>query len=353
MNTMASASASLVCDADVHIDNQHHAPQVSRDTFPFMRIPRELRLQIYSYLSTSIQKPIDIVLPKRFGYWPATIFHPNLFISRTIHSEAMSLFNDHQPAVVLSRPTQQQNYCALQVALRRGCELDAIWTREMHSAAAHNALGLGSQKARIRPDAVEAAVQVLLAKVPYGTRRSRTKLPLRLLHLQHFLSQTIIRLRRDPHIHLSLWVELRPYKRFCNARGFENTSRQRSWKVRDIVELRLLRSNLHNAIRDGGTNVTTILTIRGREGDKLTFEHAKTLYEEYDYFKPAGEMLFVTFEKENFKNICEECGLSTSIDDHREMVPWTILLGKCFWCMGQRRLEILDRRKWRSSLEEA
>ncbi|KAF2690917.1 hypothetical protein K458DRAFT_382496 [Lentithecium fluviatile CBS 122367] len=71
--------------------------------FPFMDLPKELRLQIYSYFSNTTYKPIDTVRPRRLPYWTVTLYHPSILRSRTIHDEAMNIANDRQPAAVFIR----------------------------------------------------------------------------------------------------------------------------------------------------------------------------------------------------------------------------------------------------------
>ncbi|KAF2108319.1 hypothetical protein BDV96DRAFT_263299 [Lophiotrema nucula] len=263
-------------------------------TFPFLQLPKELRLQIYTYLSTHIHKPIDCVFPKRFGYWPVNIYPPSLLISRSIYDEAMDFVNDLQPAAVLCRPNQQQKYCALQAALQRGCEIDRAWLKT-------NACG--GQNPRISPAAVDAALQILLEKVPYSQRRNPTILHQSYRDLRHFFAQTIIRLRRDSQIHLTLWVETRPYKRFWNWYGSERSARAVAWYTADSGGVWLLRCNLLSAIASGQTGVTTKVTVRGEKGDKA-YEWIKQLFEVGAY-RSSEDVECVPLEKDVYKKLLE------------------------------------------------
>ncbi|KAF2679636.1 hypothetical protein K458DRAFT_115567 [Lentithecium fluviatile CBS 122367] len=247
--------------------NPTSLPNVSTDSgrniFPFMQLPKELRLEIYSYLSASVHKPVDCTRPGRFGYWPVTLYHPNLAaLSRSIHDEAMDIANDAKPAAIFCRPNQQQKYCAIQTALDIGCEMDRAW---------HERVGAwGGCRQRICPEAVESALNILIEKVPYTQTRQTAPeiMAARLCHLRHFFAQTLIRLRMNPQIQLSMIVKVRQYKRFYNWSGSPTAARAYSWYTRDYDELVVLRRNLVNEKKAGRTGIATRVMVRGKEGDQ-------------------------------------------------------------------------------------
>jgi hypothetical protein len=249
--------------------------ETATDIFPFMELPKELRLEIYSYLSRPVYRPIDCVSPRRLGYWPITIYHRSLLVCRTIYEEAMDALIDREPAAIACRTDQQAKYTVLQTALNRGYAVD-------HEKGNEHEL-------RVKPEAVEVALQYLLHKIPYGKRRSHMWHH-RLQDLRHFFAQTLMRLRRYPVMDLTVIVKTRPFSTWHGWAGSETCARARAWYVHDTVELRFLHRALQYAVRRGETDVTTRITIRGDAEDKV-FEQIKASYSDDEDVacRPLGE----------------------------------------------------------------
>jgi hypothetical protein len=199
--------------------NSLSSSKPTTSTFPFMNLPKELRLEVYSYLSIQVLEPIDIGSPRRFGYWSVIRYQALPRVCRAIYDEVMDTMRK-QPATVFCLPDEHHNHRALQLALKRGHMID-------HEK--RNSTG----DAYVVPEAVDAAMHALLTKVPYSPHIKDTELALRIRKLYTFFAHTIMRLSRYPVIYLTLVVRERGYKRFYNWYGSERTERAVKWYTRD------------------------------------------------------------------------------------------------------------------------
>ena len=246
-----------------HRPHHQQNPTTQETTpFPFMCLPKELRLQVYSYLPVTAYRPIDGVSPRRFGYWLVDAYPLSLLlVSRAVSAEATDSLNDKHSTTIFCRPNQQQKYRAIQTALQLGYNLDHAWLEQTEMPR--------SRVLPISSEVVNTAVQKILDMVPYS--QTAGDMPLRLYHLRHFVSQTIIRLRRLPQIRLVVIVSTRPGKWWQN--GYGPAARYVAFTLRDGADLWLLLTNLRNlrlAADSPGpaAKITTKVTVRGLEGDK-------------------------------------------------------------------------------------
>jgi hypothetical protein len=236
--------------------------------FPFLSLPKELRLQIYSYLSTSTHEPISGFSPRRFGYWPVGYHHPSLLVCKLIYAETLS-YTRQPPAAMIIRPTQQQKCRALQAALQRGYAIDLAENKDD-----------GGLFVALR--AVDAAVEVLSEKVPFGAYPRNRPTPRRIRALRYFFAQMLLRLRRYPVLQLEVIVRSRPYKHFNSWYGSPTAERALIWYTRDAAEVWLLCCGLLHAEKAGGSGAARFETktvVRGEDGDRA-FERVQRLLED-------------------------------------------------------------------------
>jgi hypothetical protein len=219
--------------------NSLSSSKPTTSTFPFMNLPKELRLEVYSYLSIQVLEPIDIGSPRRFGYWSVIRYQALPRVCRAIYDEVMDTMRK-QPATVFCLPDEHHNHRALQLALKRGHMID-------HEK--RNSTG----DAYVVPEAVDAAMHALLTKVPYSPHIKDTELALRIRKLYTFFAHTIMRLSRYPVIYLTLVVRERGYKRFYNWYGSERTERAVKWYTRDEELGRRRGRNISRSRRNRGS----------------------------------------------------------------------------------------------------
>jgi hypothetical protein len=248
-----------LCSIQLH-PNSLHPSKPTTSTFPFMNLPKELRLEVYSYLSNQVLEPVDIGSPKRFGYWSVVRYQALPLVCRSIYDEVMDTMygvNDKQPATVFCLPDEHHNHRALQLALKRGYTID-------HEK--RNSTG----DAYVISEAVDAGMHTLLTKVPYSPYINDIELALRIRKLRTFLAHTFMRLRRDPVIYLTLVVRERGYKRFYNWYGSERAERAVRWYTRDALLAWHLCDKLRragNAERKEYMHVQTESRVVGEQGD--------------------------------------------------------------------------------------
>jgi hypothetical protein len=261
--------------------------------FPFMDLPKELRLEVYSYFATQTLEPIDSGSPERFGYWSVIRYQSLPLICRTVCDEVMDIMRSmyvKQPATVICRPDKHQNHRALQTALRLG-----------HTVDYEKSTGVDG--GYVGPEAVDVAMQTLLTKLPYGPPKNDTEFALRIRRLRCFFAHTIMRLRWDPVIRLTLIVREHPYKRFYNWYGSPTAARAVAWYTRDAP----LVWHLYNKLQidkiqpNKFVQVPTKITVVGDQRDVAFLSFSKMLkmqvyrLGEDVVCQPLGEMGYKEF----------------------------------------------------------
>jgi hypothetical protein len=240
--------------------NSLPSSKLATSSFSFMDLPKELRLEVYSYLSNRVLEPIDAEAPERFGYWSVIRYEALPLVCRSIYDEITDIMrsaNDKQPATVFCLPDKHHNHLSLQLVLKRGLAINYEKRNSIGDAYAIS-------------EAVDAAMHALLTKVPYSPHIDSAGFAVRIRRLRTFFALTIMRLRRDPVIHLTLIVRKRGYKRFYNWCGSETAERAVQWYTRDAHLAWYLIDKLRRAEKAKGkehVQVQTKTRVLGEQGD--------------------------------------------------------------------------------------